>query len=593
MLMTIGVVLGGGAFGIYNFRRVSELDRLVHVDTTAIAQLDAMYSEVRDIEASLRAYLATRNPRYLHFYNKSIEYVWQSVGGLYVKLEPEHLGDRVYDIEWALHEPLNVLERERQYARKTWKIRAQYFAQVGRSMAKLDQKVNETKAETQRLLTQREYEARHAERYFRWTIFFTTVLSASVMLASFLRLNRVQSMEREEAVAMNLAKNRFLANMSHEIRTPLAAVLGFSDILSNDRISADERVQCVSALRRNGQLLVKIIDDILDLSKVEAQKLEIECVDFDLHELVSDVETVMSLRASEKGVRLKFDADPALTGIFRSDPFRIKQILFNVIGNAIKFTEHGNVTVRGSRGEGDQIRFLVEDTGIGMNSGSAERLFEPFTQADSSTERTFGGTGLGLSIARQLAVALGGNVRLLKSRAGEGSIFEITISLANSGTPSKPAPRPLELIKMPEPASWKNRTILVVDDSEDNRSLVEFFLKSTGARVVQAASGEEALSMALRENLDLVLMDIQMPVKSGYDTTRELRKHGFDRPIIAFTAHAMREEVERCRASGCNGVLTKPVTRESLLANLEKFLRWPPRLDGDHGAGYQITHGRA
>ena len=382
------------------------------------------------------------------------------------------------------------------------------------------------------------------------------------------QMNMVEGL-RQEAEGANLAKSRFLANMSHEIRTPLAAVLGFSDVLSQKETTVEERQQCVEALKRNGQLLLKIIDDILDLSKVEADRLEFEKIELDLQEVIQDVHAALALRAAEKGVQLQIHVDPSTEGVFKSDPIRIKQVLLNIIGNAIKFTAKGSVEAWASVNADNDAIFIVKDSGIGLTKEQGDRLFHPFSQADSSTQRTFGGSGLGLIIARQIARAMGGDVRLHQSELGRGSEFEVRFRLerkSDHAAPHAPA------AGAGHSHDWKSKTILVVDDSEDNRSLVELYLKATGMRILQAGSGPDALAVFDHEKLDVVLMDIQMPIMDGHETTRTMRARGGLMPIIAFTAHAMREEAERCHESGCNTVLTKPITRGNLLLSLELFL---------------------
>lgn len=382
---------------------------------------------------------------------------------------------------------------------------------------------------------------------------------------------------RRDAEDANMAKSRFLANMSHEIRTPLTAVLGFAEVLGGQAGKNPELTHCTDAIQRNGTLLLKIIDDILDLSKVEAQRLEVENIDFNLAETLRDVGAALDLKAQEKGIALEFPIPPEARGTYCSDPIRIKQILLNIVGNAIKFTSQGSVKVKVEVSAGDgggtsrKLHILVSDTGVGLTTEQVKRLFHPFSQADSSTRRNYGGTGLGLSIAQHLARALGGDVKLLKSAAGQGSEFEITIGL------EKVVEQASELLKArPEKSSstadWKDKSVLVVDDSDDNRMLIELYLRSTGVNVIQADSGLEAIESVKRHAPDVILMDVQMPMMDGHEATRAIRKLGFDRPIIAFTAHAMREEAERCKQAGCDSVLTKPVSRQDLMNQLGQYL---------------------
>lgn len=394
---------------------------------------------------------------------------------------------------------------------------------------------------------------------------------------------------KEEAESANIAKSRFLANMSHEIRTPLSAVLGFADVLSQTGLSEEERHQCLASISRNGQLLLRIIDDILDLSRIEAQKLEFEKSAFDIDELFKDLEATLSARAVDKGIGLVFKKGAGFGGQYISDPLRIKQILINIIGNAIKFTNRGQVAITAEcralhsllpgAEPRYELRFTVVDTGIGLSSDDAKRVFEPFAQADSSTRRRFGGTGLGLAISKQLAKSLGGDVILRQSAPGQGSTFEITVqapkseAAANSGRVGAHDIEKLHRADLIEDADQlKGRRVLVVDDVSDNRTLIERYLKPQGIVVGLAAGGQEAVDLAKSRDWDAVLMDIQMPNMDGYEATAKLREIGFKKPIIALTAHAMREELERCLSAGCDMTLTKPVAKRDLIKRLAEAM---------------------
>ncbi|MBX3041700.1 MAG: response regulator, partial [Bdellovibrionaceae bacterium] len=373
---------------------------------------------------------------------------------------------------------------------------------------------------------------------------------------------------KQQADVANTAKSHFLANMSHEIRTPLTAVLGFVDVLSNDDLSKEERGNCLSAIHRNGDLLLRLIDDVLDLSKIEAQRLVLETQEFSLVDLLRDVNAALSLKAKAKGISLKMQQDDSLKGHYVSDPSRIKQVLLNIIGNAIKFTTKGNVEViatsqpveSSGKDRTSEVVFTVIDTGVGLSTEQAKKLFQPFIQADASTRRQFGGTGLGLMISKKIAQALGGTVELISSQPGKGSTFEIRFKLlakeasthTNSpiqqGSPSKQQFEELQ-----------GKRILVVDDSSDNRALVQMFLRSSGLELDFASSAQEAFKLIEAKRPDLIYMDIQMPEMDGHEATQKLRREGFSGPIVALTAHVMKEEHEKCRESGCNSILTKPI----------------------------------
>jgi two-component system, sensor histidine kinase len=393
---------------------------------------------------------------------------------------------------------------------------------------------------------------------------------------------------KAEAESANVAKSRFLANMSHEIRTPLSAVLGFSDILSQGGLSAEDRAESLASISRNGKLLLRIIDDILDLSRIEAQKIELEKTRFDLDELLKDLEVTLSNKALDKGISLEFSNSAGKNRPYLGDPLRLKQILLNLIGNAIKFTHSGGVRVHSgcrdiprlaeSSPDLCELKFTIQDTGIGLCPSEAEKLFEPFAQADTSTRRKYGGTGLGLAISKQLARTMGGDVVLTRSAPGEGSTFEVTLKVPH-------APESTETRASLSARAAKSRSahgdavsaltgkrILVVDDVPDNRILLERYLKPSGIVVQTASGGQEAIELTRTSEWDAVLMDIQMPNMDGYEATAQLRKLGFRKPIIALTAHAMKEELARCLKAGCDQTMTKPVAKKELIAKLAEAL---------------------
>lgn len=385
---------------------------------------------------------------------------------------------------------------------------------------------------------------------------------------------QVEELERlrVQAESANLAKGQFLANMSHEIRTPLAAVMGFADLIAKGNYTGDERKEFSEAIRRNGDLLLKLIDDILDLSKIEADQIEFEKVELNLEEVFRDVDSTLSLKAQEKGVRLQMTRPSKSLPKYLSDPLRIKQVLLNVIGNAIKFSEKGvvkaDLTVQ-TAGLFDRLRITVSDNGCGMTPEQVEKIFRNFGQADSSTGRQFGGSGLGLVISRKIARALGGDVRLIHSRPNEGSLFEITFMVERAKALESTSNNSFDESKI---GDLNGKTVLAVDDSEDNLTLIEAYLRPTGVALTTAGSGKEALELSKSKNFDLILMDIQMPEMDGHEVTRRIREFAPKVPIIAVTAHAIRSEHERCMLSGCNAVLTKPLKHDALVAHLTHFV---------------------
>lgn len=385
---------------------------------------------------------------------------------------------------------------------------------------------------------------------------------------------------KEAAEEASATKSAFLANMSHEIRTPLGAVLGFSELLMGSDLSASERVNSLEVIKRNGHLLSNLINEILDLSKVEAGRLEIEKVDVSIKEVLNEVGGFLNLEAHEKGVKLTMMTEGSLPEFIFTDPLRLRQILINIIGNAIKFTDRGSVTVKMKlvSDSNDQAKLCisVKDTGTGIAPEQAAKLFMPFSQADASTTRKFGGTGLGLVLSRKLANILGGDVTLAESTPGVGSTFVVTIDpgdiekvIFNSSDFQErnvvPLPVPYSRVNL------KNLKVLVVDDSVDNQVLIRKLLRLAGADTDVAQNGREAVEKALANDFSLILMDLQMPEMDGFEATRRLRAHGYHKPIIALTAHAMKEERKRCLESGFDEHLSKPVDRDVLLRTLSEF----------------------
>jgi signal transduction histidine kinase/ActR/RegA family two-component response regulator/HPt (histidine-containing phosphotransfer) domain-containing protein len=380
---------------------------------------------------------------------------------------------------------------------------------------------------------------------------------------------------KEQAEAANLAKSEFLANMSHEIRTPLCGILGFAEVLRRGGGSPQQRVDYLETIQSSGEHLLTLINDILDLSKIEAGRMECERVRCSPHEILSSVLSVLRVRAQEKDLALECIWTTKAPETIVTDPARLRQLLMNLTANAIKFTESGGVIIRAAvDATGPEPGFTceVEDTGIGIQPEHLERIFLPFDQADNSITRKYGGTGLGLTICRHIARELGGEVSV-ESRPGKGSIFRFTLETgALDGVPFSSSPFCEALSPGPQDQQGSLAQqalppvrILLVEDGETNRELISLVLTEAGAAVVCAENGKEGVDAALTEPFDVILMDMQMPVMDGYTAARALRAAGFDRPIVALTAHAMRDDHDKCLAAGCSGYLSKPVQFGALL----------------------------
>jgi len=582
-----------------------------------VEQLDHLLAEMTDAETGQRGYLITGSVRYLAPYERATARIADTLHAIRVltaddSAEEERLNRLVPQVASRLaimRETIDLYDREGLAA-----ARQHVLTDRGKTvMDDIRKLVGEMDRAERMVLLDRGAYAHASARLTRVVVLVSDLLALGLVGSSYVIAMRGLAERRRHVVAVEEArgqaerqagelavlardrdearraaqeasrlKSEFLAHTSHEIRTPMTALVGYTELLGDPDLSPAERAEGLATVRRNGEHLMTIVNDILDLSKIESGRMTIERMACSPFALVAEVAAVLRPRAAHDGLDVEVGYRSPLPETIETDPTRLRQILLNLVGNAIKFTPRGSVRLEVGPVEDTRLCFEVIDTGIGLDAEQQARLFTAFSQADASTTRRFGGTGLGLAISKRLAGMLGGDLRV-RSVPGEGSTFTLTIdvgSLAGVRLLDRP-PEVRAAAERPEPSADERQAlrgrILLAEDGLDARRLLARHLRAAGAEVETAENGLVACELALRAAeagtpYDLILMDMQMPELDGYAAAARLRAAGYRGPIVALTAHAMEDERARCLGAGCDGFAAKPILRRTLIEVARAYL---------------------
>ena len=579
------------AVTIFSFKLFSDLlensERVDHTHKVR-GELEHLNSHLVDAEAGQRSYLITGEESYLKIYQSSLDQVEETL----VDIKRLTVDDPRQQDKFPLLDELILMKKEG--AQKAIDLHRQWGFDAARQVFLLEggkenidnihKVVKIMYVHEGELLKVRSESQRESLQVNKGSLSLLVLFLFLALLVVYYLIRRdlderktthlLLKAAKETAEKASCAKGEFLANMSHEIRTPMNAIIGMTELLGGTRLTLEQK-KYIEVLSRAGESLLMVINDILDFSKIESGQLRLDAADFDVKKAVRDVADILSCTAKKKGIEMKIFIEDDLPDLLMGDEHHLKQVLYNLIGNAIKFTERGEVKVslgleRGIATDGKYLlRFSVSDTGIGLSREQQKLIFERFTQADRSTTRRFGGTGLGTTIARGIVELMAGRI-WIESEVGKGSTFHFTALFDPPCGDKRPALPEEEAQLFDRAADERPLDILIAEDMEDNRLLIQCYFKKSPHRLSIAENGEEALKMFKANRYDMVLMDMEMPVRDGYSATCEIRKWEAETgreevPIIALTAHAMKEYAQKSINAGCSGHVNKPIKKQPLL----------------------------